>query len=212
MAAASEVTSRLLLSECGRTLIIRPAEDEDANALFERVYEEFDRHNRIEQDSEGNIYIMPPVGGESSYQNLKVSTQLELWTQADRRGVAFDSSSEFILPDGAKRSPDAAWVSLEKLRAVPRQARREFLRLAPDFVIEIKSPSDRWSELQNKMLEYRSNGVFLGWLIHPDKQIVLVYRHGRDDVEIVRGSKIEAGPPLSGFVLDLEPVWHGLDL
>ncbi|MBV9267760.1 MAG: Uma2 family endonuclease [Acidobacteriaceae bacterium] len=209
MAAAFEVTSRLF--ESGRTLIIRPAEDEDANALFEHLCEEFGEPNRIEQDSDGNIYIMPPPGGEASHQNADVLAQLQLWSKTDKRGVAFDSSVMFVLPNRAKRSPDGSWVSLQRLKALPREERRQFLKLVPEFVIEIKPPSDRWPELQNKMLEYRDNGVLLGWLIHPEKQIVLVYRYGCEDVEVVRGSQIVGEGPVSGFVLDLEAVWKGLD-
>ena len=132
------VTERMVYAEYGRALIIRPADGEDTTALFDQMCHEFD-NTKIEQDSKGNVYIMAPTGGESSDQNSAITAQLYTWSMQDSRGRAFDSNGLFILPDGSKFSPDASWVSKEKLRTLSKADRRKFLRLVPEFVIELKS-------------------------------------------------------------------------
>jgi Uma2 family endonuclease len=179
MSAVSEITPRFLYAEYGHTLMIRPSEGEDTEALFARVCADFE-NQQIEQDGSGNVYIMPPAGGESSNQNVKVARYLDGWAEQDGRGEAFDSSVGFIFPDGSKRGPDAAWVSFESLRSLTLDQRRKYLRVVPEFAIEIKSPTDHWSELQAKMREYKRNGVALGWLIDPLKQrLRCIARTGR---------------------------------
>ena len=131
MAIAAEVTPRYLYAEYGHTVTIHPAEDENADVLFERVCTDFE-NTKIEQDAEGDIRILAPVGGESGYQNSQLTAQLVRWAEQDGRGRAFDSSVGFILPDGSKLSPDGSWVSLEKLKMLSYDQRREFLRIAPD--------------------------------------------------------------------------------
>jgi Uma2 family endonuclease len=207
-------TERTIYAEYGRTLIIRPAADEDANALFEKVCADFDKHTRIEQDCKGNIYIMPPTGGESSDRNLEIGMQLRIWAKRDGRGRSTDSNGEYILPDGSKFAPDAAWVSKAKLKTLSKEERRKFLKLVPEFVIELKSPTDRMSDLEDKMAVWMRNGVELSWLIDPDQQRVLIYREpnsqGKDELEVVSCDELTADGPVEGFVLDLVPIWCGL--
>lgn len=210
MAALPEATSPFLYSDLGNTLILRPAEDEDAETLFERVCSQFE-NQKIEQDSEGNVYVMAPVGGESSYQNSELTMQLAHWAKQDGRGRAFESSVEFILPEGSKLSPDGAWVHRDKLATLTREQRRRFLKLVPDFVVELKSPSDRFADLQKKMQDWRRNGVELGWLIHPDKRMVLIFRAAEDEPEIFSGTDLAGDGPVTGFTLSLQPIWEGLD-
>ena len=171
MAAQPEIplepdVKQRLFAEYGRTLILMPSDADNPEVLFERICTEFE-NVKIEQDEEGNIYIMAPVGAESSHQNTELTAQLHLWAKRDGRGRAFGPDAEFIFPNRSKRGPDAAWVRNEKLVALPRSERRKFVQIIPDFVVELKSPSDRISKLQQKMLEYRRNGVELGWLIDP---------------------------------------------
>ena len=210
MAALPEVTSRLLYSGLGRTLIFRAAEDEDPEVLFERICLEFE-NERIEQDSEGNVYVMAPAGDESSHQNSELTRQLANWAKQDGRGRAFESSVEFVLPDGSKLSPDGAWVHQDKLAALTREERRRFLKLVPDFVVELKSPSDRFSDLQKKMQDWKRNGVELGWLIHPDKRMVMIFRRTADEPETFYGNNLAGDGPVAGFALCLQPIWEGLD-
>ncbi len=160
------------------------------------------RDLRLERTAEGELIIMPPTGWESGNRNSRLTQRLGNWTDADGTGLAFDSSTGFKLPNGANRSPDASWVSRERLEALnPDPAK--FLPLAPDFAVELRSASDSLKTLQQKMQEYIDNGVRLGWLIDPQNQQVEIYRPGQK-VEILRSPTSLSGENvLPGFVLDL---------
>ncbi len=191
-------------------LVFQLAEDGNAETLFEEVCQQFD-NKKIEQDAQGNVHVMAPAGGESSKQNSRLTRQLDIWADQDGRGHSFDSSVSFIFPDGSKRSPDGSWVSIGRLQTLTREERRKFLKLVPEFVVEIKSPSDRYPELQAKMEEYRRNGVTVGWLIHPDKRTVAIYRQNSAVEVLEQPESLAAAEPLAGFVLDLKPIWEGLN-
>jgi Uma2 family endonuclease len=165
---------------------------------------------RIERTARGEIVIVPPVGGESDYRSVQVSSQLHVWAGKDGRGVAFGSSVEFILPSSAALSPDAAWVSREKIDLLTKEERRKFLRLVPDFVAEVMSPSDRLPIARAKMEEWIANGVALGWLIDGDAQTVYVYRIGEAIEKLTGMTSLVADGPIAGFVLDLTAIWAGL--
>jgi Uma2 family endonuclease len=128
------------------------------------------RELRIERTAQGELLLMPPTGGETSDRNAELTMQLRLWAKRDQTGIAFDSSAGFLLPNGAMRSPDAAWVRRARLTNLTREQKQRFLPLCPDFVIELRSPSDRLSILQANMEEYLQNGGQLGWLIDPTRQ------------------------------------------
>ena len=129
-------------------------------------------------------------------------------TLRDGTGVVSDSSGGFILPNGAVRSPDVAWILRSRVEQIPAQQRTRFLPACPDFVLELRSPADRLSTLQAKLREYIANGARLGWLIDPDTKKVHVYRPDRP-VEILDNPQTLSGDPeLPGFVLDLVPVWQ----
>jgi Uma2 family endonuclease len=183
------------------------------NKLTLQDYLAFCRANpdlRCERTAEGEIVIVPPAGGESSHRNNKVSTQLDRWAEQDGRGQAFDSSVEFLLPDGSALSPDASWVSNEALARLSRQERREFLRLSPEFVVEVMSPSDRLKRAKAKMENWMKNGVQLGWLIDADNQTVYIYRKARNPVTRRNMLELAADGPIDGFVLKLGVIWRGL--
>jgi Uma2 family endonuclease len=117
----------------------------------------------------------------------------------------------FVLPDKSRLGPDGSWVSLAKLEKLSVSDRRQYLRVVPEFVIELKSPSDRMPDLKLKMQDWKRNGVELGWLINPDAQSVLIYRSGVHEAQQVDGAKKLSGEgPVAGFSLDLKPVWQGL--
>jgi Uma2 family endonuclease len=122
-------------------------------------------------------------------------------------GVAFDSSTGFDLPNGATRSPDAAWVLRERLSKLTSQQKRKFLPLCPDFVVELQSPSDTLGDLQQKMQEYIDNGAQLGWLLAPDTKTVYIYKHGAPVERLDAPAQITADPLLPDFVLNLAEVW-----
>ena len=163
----------------------------------------------IERDVQGRFIIMPPAGGESSNRNLSVSARLYIWTIADGTGEGFDSSGGFILPNGATRSPDASWVSKTRLANLTPEEKKKFLPLCPDFVIEIRSPSDALATLQDKMEEYRQNGARLGWLLDVQNKQVLIYRNGETEVETLDNPQALSGETvLPGFVLDMTDIWN----
>ncbi len=134
------------------------------------------RDLRFERNSNGDIVIMPPTEGETSNRNSSINYQLYGWNLQNKLGVTFDSSTGFKLPNGADRSPDASWIPLEKWNNLTPQQRQKFLPLCPDFVIELRFPSDSLKTLQNKMKEYLENGTKLGWLINPKTKQVEIYR------------------------------------
>lgn len=163
---------------------------------------------RIEMNAEGDFEIMPPPFPETSRKNIAIDARLWIWAQKDGTGVCFESSAKFTLPNGAKRMPDAAWITKERYFALPAKEREErFTRIAPDFVIELRSKSDRLRNLQKKMKEYTANGVRLGWLIDPYQKKVHVYRQS-GEIEILENPvRISGEDVLQGFELDLAEIW-----
>ena len=165
------------------------------------------RDLRFERNSNGDILIMPPTGGETGNRNSSINYQLYAWNLKNKLGITFDSSAGFTLPNKADRSPDASWIPLEKWNNLTPQQRQKFLPLCPDFVIELRSPSDSLKTLQNKMKEYLENGTKLGWLINPKAKQVEIYRQGKE-VEILDNPTTLSGEDvLPDFVLDLELIW-----
>jgi Uma2 family endonuclease len=134
------------------------------------------RELNFERNAKGELIIMPPVGGESGNRESELNADLAIWNRQTRLGYTFSSSTVFKLPNGADRSPDAAWISRERWEALSPEQRRKFPPIAPDFVIELRSETDNLSTLQEKMREYLDAGVRLGWLINPQQQQVEIYR------------------------------------
>lgn len=162
---------------------------------------------RFERTATGELIIMPPAGGETGNRNGRLTQQLFNWTDADGTGIAFDSSTGFKLPNGADRSPDAAWVKLERWNALTQQQKERFLPLCPDFVIELLSPSDSLKVTQEKMKEYRENGTRLGWLINRKSRQVEIYRQNQE-VEVLESPVSLSGEDvLPAFILNLESIW-----
>jgi len=183
------------------TLKLAPLVKLDDDQLYE--FCQLNRDLRIERDAEGVLILMAPAGGASSARNLELCRQLASWTQRDGSGIAFDSSVGFILPSGALRSPDASWIRKERWDALSADQRERFLPLCPDFVVELRSPSDRQSILQRRLRELIRNGAQLGWLIDPRRRSVHLYRPGEAVRTLLGPSSISAEPVLPGFVLDL---------
>ena len=161
----------------------------------------------LELTSEGVLIVMPPVGGESGNREADLLIDLGIWNRQTQRGKVFSSSTVFKLPLGSQRSPDAAWVELSRWNALSAEDRSKFPPLAPDFIIELRSRTDKLSDLQEKMLEYRDNGVRLGLLINPQDRIVEIYRIDRAIEVIESGSSIDCDNVLPGFSLDLTKIW-----
>jgi Uma2 family endonuclease len=163
---------------------------------------------RIERRAEGEIVIMPPAGGETSNRNMDLSSQLQVWTKRDGRGKAFDASGGFVLPSGAALSPDASWVLRSRLAKLTAEQKRKFPPLCPDFVVELRSSTDRLTQAQAKMREWIDNGTKLGWLIDPSTRTVYVYRPGRTMERLIDPGRVEGEPPIDGFVLEMADIWN----
>ncbi|MCG5057977.1 MAG: Uma2 family endonuclease [Limnoraphis sp. WC205] len=165
------------------------------------------RDFKFERTASGVLVIMSPTGGNTGRRSIKIATQLEIWSSQTNLGEAFDSSTGFKLPNGADRSPDASWVKRDRWESLTAEQREKFIPLCPDFVVELRSASDRLKTLQDKMQEYRDNGAKLGLLIDPQNKRVEIYRPDQE-VEIQENPKTLSGENiLPGFVLDLTVIW-----
>jgi Uma2 family endonuclease len=162
---------------------------------------------RLELTSTGELIIMPPTGFQTGKRNLNLIYQLETWARTDGSGICFDSSTMFALPNGARRSPDASWVKREKWDSLTERQKESFAPICPDFVIELRSPTDRLPQICDKMLEYLENGALLGWLIDPFEFRVYVYRPGHELVVLESPDTVSGDPLLPGFNLNVMELW-----
>lgn len=161
---------------------------------------------KFERTAAGELVVMSPVGGEGGKRKADLTFELVGWNRQSNLGIVFSSSAGFRLPNGADRSPDAAWVKQERWNALTPEQRRKFPPIAPDFVIELRSETDDLGTLQAKMREYMENGVVLGWLINPQNKQVEVYRQGTSVEVLNRPASLSGGNVLPGFVLDLSRI------
>ncbi|HEY9623518.1 MAG TPA: Uma2 family endonuclease [Crinalium sp.] len=162
---------------------------------------------KLERAATGELVIMSPTGGETGKQNSDLILELGLWNRQTKLGVVFDSSTGFKLPNGADRSPDAAWIPQARWDALTTQQRKRFLPLCPDFLIELLSPTDTWEAGQVKMQEYQDNGNRLGWLLDPAARQVAIYRLGQPTEILEAPANLSGEEVLPGFVLDLNLIW-----
>jgi Uma2 family endonuclease len=172
------------------------------------------RNLRFERNKEGDLVIMSPTGGETGNRNIEIAYQLQAWSRQSQLGIAFDSSTGFILPNGATRSPDASWIPLSKWNNLTQEQRQKFVTLCPDFVIELRShppfiPPIRGDRggFQEKMQEYLDNGTRLGWLINPNDKQVEIYRSGQNTEILNYPSSLSGEDILPDFVLNLQLIW-----
>ena len=162
---------------------------------------------KFERSADGGIIIMPPTGGETGKRNTDLIVQLGIWNRQSQLGEVFDSSTGYKLPNGANRSPDVSWIKRERWDSLSSEQKQKFIPLAPDFVLELMSPSDYLVNTQAKMREYQDNGVKLGWLINPEAQQVEIYRLGHEVEELQSPQTLSGEDILLGFVLDLTNIW-----
>jgi Uma2 family endonuclease len=161
---------------------------------------------RLERTARGELIIMSPAGTESGGQNAILTMRLGIWTEADGTGKHFDSSTGYTLPNGATRSPDASWIHKERWNTLTLKEKRRFAPICPDFAVELCSPTDDRKEVQEKMREYLSCGLRLGWLIDPEAGIVEIYRPGRPVETLEKPAVLSGEDVLPGFVLDLKGI------
>lgn len=168
---------------------------------------QLNRDYRIERNAVGDLLIMSPTGSETDERNFDIIVQLGIWTKKDGTGVGFGSSGGFTLPNGAVRSPDAAWIKRTNWEAIPAEQRKKFAPICPEFVIELRSETDNLKTLQEKMEEYINNGTQLGWLIDRKQRKVFIYRPHTAVEELNNPQTLSGADLLPGFVLDLSQVW-----
>jgi Uma2 family endonuclease len=162
---------------------------------------------RCEFSADHELMIMSPTGGETGDRNLELAGQIWFWNRQKKLGKAFDSSTGFKLPNGAIRSPDISWVKMEKWNGLKLEEKKKFPPLCPDFVIELRSPTDDLADVQAKMREYLDNGLLLGWLIDPQSQQVEIYQPNQQVEVLLSPIHLYGGKVLPGLVLDLQYIW-----
>lgn len=157
----------------------------------------------LERSPQGELIIMTPIGGEEGIREASLIAKVVIWNRQTQLGVVFSSQTVFSLPRGGDRSPDVAWVELGRWQGLSQSEREKFPPLCPDFVIELRSRTDRLKPLQNKMQEYLASGLRLGWLINDQDRQVEIYREGTD-VEVVAMPVVLSGEDvLPGFSLEI---------
>ena len=162
---------------------------------------------RVERDANGEILVMTPAGFGSSNMNVRISRLLDEWAETDGRGTTTESSGGYALRDGSVRAPDAAWISFERLRPLSNEDRAGFAPVCPEFVIELKSPSDRLPDLEAKMQMWITNGAEVAWLLDPERKVVAIYRLG-DSPELLHDpTSVQGTGPVAGFELVMARVW-----
>ncbi len=163
---------------------------------------------RIELEANGELSVMSPTGGGTSNINAQITYQLVRWAESDGRGTAFDSNGGFRLTDGSVRAPDACWVSWSRWNALTTEQRRGFAPLCPEFVVELRSPTDNLAELQDKLRQWIANGAGLAWLIDVERTVVEVYRPGASEPDVLEAvSAVYGEGPVGGFALEMSRIW-----
>jgi len=162
---------------------------------------------KFERNAKGELIIVSPTGGETGNFNVEIAADFVIWNRQTKLGKVFDSSTCFKLPNGANRSPDVAWIKQERWNALTPKQKEKFPPIAPDFVLELMSPTDSLQVIRQKMQEYMDNQVKLGWLINPKNRSVEIYRQGQD-VEVLQSPPVLLREEvLPGFVLNLSFLW-----
>ena len=164
------------------------------------------RDFRIEMTAQGELIVMPPPGCKTGKRSSKINQRLANWTEEDGTGVCFNADTGFTLPNGAKRGPDAAWISHERWNQIPEEQQEKLAHLCPDFVIELRSPSDRLRDIEEKMDEYMANGVQLAWLLDPFDHCATIYRPGKTPERMDNPTVLSGDPVLPGFRFDFREI------
>ncbi|MBE9223985.1 Uma2 family endonuclease [Phormidium sp. LEGE 05292] len=163
---------------------------------------------KFERNATGEIIIMSPTGGETGNFNSEINADFVIWNRRTKLGKVFDSSTCFKLPNGADRSPDVAWIQKSRWDALTTEEKEKFPPIAPDFVLELMSPTDSLKETQKKMQEYIDNGVKLGWLINRKNRRLEIYRQGKAVELLESPTELSGEDVLLGFVLNLQFIWN----
>jgi Uma2 family endonuclease len=162
---------------------------------------------RVERDANGEILVMTPAGNNTGRKNAYLIQVLGTWSDADGRGYAFDSNTGFTLPDGSMRSPDAAWVEAYRWDALSEADKNRFSPICPDFILELRSPSDSLPDLEAKMDLWIANGAQMAWLIDPDREVVAIYRPDDQPEVLHHPTSVQGTGVIAGFELVMARIW-----
>jgi Uma2 family endonuclease len=203
--AAERTSLQIETTSLRLPLLVRPSAPVSDEAFYE--FCRANRELRIERTADGEILIMSPTGGETGRRNFALIGQFWAWTRTNREGVGFDSSTGFLLPNGAERSPDLAWVRGDRWSALEPKQRERLVPLCPDFVAELRSPSDDLDVLRDELAEYMACGCELAWLLDPTTRAVHVYRADQEPAILDEPEVVSGEPLLPGFTLELAEIW-----
>ncbi len=179
----------------------RPISDEELLRLSAES-----RPLRLERDANGELIVMSPTGTDGGGVESEVFLELGNWARTDGRGRPFGSTTGFKLPDSSVRA--AAWVSWQRLNAVSPEHRKGYWPVSPEFVIEVRSESDKLPGLQSKMTQWIANGAEVAWLIDPIDKAVTIYRPGDQPEHLVHPTSVQGTGPIAGFELVMARIWE----
>jgi len=163
---------------------------------------------RIERNPAGELIVMTPAGGKTGNAELYIARELDFWVEQQGRGIAFNSNTGFSLPDGSVRAPDAAWLSSHKWQSLTADEQGKFLPFCPEFIVELRSPSDSITELELKMADWMTNGAQLAWLIDPLRKLAMIYRPGQEPETLLQPETLNGEGPIAGFTLKMRRLWE----
>ena len=198
IATAPPITQQLLLNVANTTLTV--------------TQEQFDLlcidnpDLRLELTRDRKLIVMAPTGGESGEKNGTLFARVWNWNDRTKLGRVFDSSTgyDFIAIGGGKISPDVSWIEKSRLEGINIKG---FIKVVPDFVIELRSATDRLKAVKTKMLEYQTLGVQLGLLINPQDREVEIYRLGQEPEILAAPPSVKCNEILPNFTLDMSEIW-----
>jgi Uma2 family endonuclease len=196
----------ILLRSTNFPLILRPSRPFDNDELLE-----FCAANdslRIERNPAGELIVMTPAGGKTGNREGFLFRELDFWVEQQQRGIAFNSNTGFSLPDGSVRAPDAAWLSSDKWNSLTSEQQSRFLPFCPEFVIELRPPSDSLTEIETKMSDWMANGAHLGWLIDPQRRLAMIYRPNQEPATLLQPEFVHGEGPIAGFSLKMLRFWE----
>jgi Uma2 family endonuclease len=179
--------------------------------LSDEALERFSLDNdpwRVERDANGDLIMMTPSNSDGGRVEGHVYAELAIWSRIDGRGEVFGPSAGFRLPDTSVRAADAAWMSLARWDALTPAQQQSFAPICPDFIIEVRSKSDRLQTLEAKMEMWIANGAQLAWLIDPERKAVAIYRPGQSPELLHEPTSVQGTGPIAGFELLTSRIWQ----
>lgn len=155
----------------------------------------------------GQVVREPPTGFEHGDVAFRMGSILLRFVDEHALGKVVGTEAGFILFDEPPtvRAPDIAFVREERLGFDPKR----FAPMAPDLAVEILSPSNTVSEIQDKVLDYLDAGARLVWVTEPGSRTVTVYQ-SRNAIQLLTADdEIDGGNVLPGFRCKVSELFGG---